>query len=118
MVESADHAHGPDFAQRLPRERVGRVLRALTLDARRHAHLHTASAHAHAVGRHHVLLEAALAMALEAMEAPLVPRAHDVIAFERALSERTAGVIAGAVDRAKDPSTQESAMRVPWTWIC
>ena len=51
--------------------------------------------------RHAVRLEAGLPFPRDAMKFPMVPRANDVVAIERAVSERTARMVAGAVDRSE-----------------
>jgi len=79
-------------------ERVRRVRELVALGGGLGAHQHTP---AHVVPRDTVGLETRLALARHAMELPVVPRARHVVAFERALAERPADVVADARERAE-----------------
>jgi hypothetical protein len=68
---------------------------------RGHVHQHAAVFDLHRIGRHRILLEAGLALAVAAMEFPVVARAGDVFAVEPAFAERAADVIARVGDDAE-----------------
>lgn len=78
-----------------------RLLRALGV--RLGIDLNPALAHANFVRRNGVFFIASLSLAFDAMKLPLMPRAHDILGVERALTKGTASVIADAADGAKDP---------------
>ena len=69
---------------------------------RRHPHEQATIFHLHFVAGHGVILRAGLAATGDAIEFPVVPGAHHILAIQFALTERAAGVIAHAGDNAED----------------
>src|SRR6185436_7170040 len=94
-------ARRPRRAHGLAGQRMRLVRQPPALRRRLQVDPDAAVAHLDAVARHAVGLVARLAGAGLPLEAPVVPRADDVIALERAVDERAADVVADAGDGAE-----------------
>jgi len=98
-------------AFRLALQRMRWMRLAVALGGRGHVHQHAARLDLHRKGRDAIFLKARLAEAARAMEFPVMPRADEVIAVERALAERSAGVIADIRDRPETPVLERNRER-------
>ena len=97
----AGDADRPRRTHRFARERMRRVGFAPAFCRRRGVDQHAAALDPDLVHGHPVFLEAGLAYTGAAMEFPVVPGADYVVAFEAALAERAADVVAGTRYRAE-----------------
>src|SRR6185503_3120964 len=97
----ADDALRSGRAHRLARQRMHLVRQPPALRRRRQLDVKATVTNLDAMAGDAVVLVAGLAGAARAVEAPVVPRADDVLALERALAERPADVVTDAGDGAE-----------------
>ena len=99
----AGQANRPARALGHARQRVRRMGRLMALAARLEVDQHPTRLGSHGIGRHAIIFRSRLAPAGEPVKAPLMPRASQEIAMQRAAAQGSAGMVAGIGYGAEDP---------------